>query len=96
MKGTITYVFCYISQNRELRSCIQELGWEFFFNSDICFPKEMKNLQLDSGAKYENKKYFDAMDKINKYIPLNDVLDYIRYNYTFRNRTRSITILLIY
>ncbi len=56
----------------------------------------MKNLQLDSGAKYENKKYFDAMDKINKYIPLNDVLDYIRYNYTFRNRTRSITILLIY
>ncbi len=73
MKGTITYVFCYISQNRELRSSIQSLDWEFFFNSDICFPKEMKNLYLDSGVKYENKKYFDAMDKINKYILLNDV-----------------------
>jgi len=79
MKGTITYVFCYISQNRELRNYIQGLGWEFFFNSDICFPKEMKNLHLDSGAKYENKKYFDAMDKINKYILLNDVLNYIKY-----------------
>jgi hypothetical protein len=73
MKGTITYVICYISQNRNLRENIENLGWEFFFNSDICFPKEMKNLYLDSGVKYENKKYFDAMDKINKYILLKDV-----------------------
>ena len=73
MKGTITYVFCYISQNRELRNDIEILGWEFFFNSDICFPKNMKNLYLDSDAKFDNKKYFDAIDKINKYILLGDV-----------------------
>jgi hypothetical protein len=73
MKGTISYIFCYIAQNRELRSSIECLGWEFFFNSDICLPKDMKNLYLIKGEKFENKKYFDTLDKINKYILLSDV-----------------------
>lgn len=79
MKGTITYVFCYISQNRELRNVIENLGWEFFFNSDICLPKDMRNLYLDSGPKFESEKYFNAMDKINKYILLSDVRNINKY-----------------
>jgi hypothetical protein len=73
MKGTISYLLCYVAQNKELKPYIENLGWEFFFNSDICVPKDMKLLYLNSGEKYENKKYFDHLDKVNKYILLYDV-----------------------
>jgi rapamycin-insensitive companion of mTOR len=72
MKGTICYVLCYIAQNKELRHAIETLGWQFFFNSDICFPSNMDSLYLNTGERYENKKFFDDLDKINKYIQLND------------------------
>ena len=71
MKGTISYCICYIAQNKELRHSIEALGWQFFFNSDICFPSNMESLYLNVGERYENKKFFDDLDKINKYIQLN-------------------------
>ena len=72
MKGTICYVLCYIAQNKDLRQAIETLGWQFFFNSDICFPTNMESLYLNVGERYENKKFFEDLDKINKYIFLND------------------------
>lgn len=73
MKGTISYVLCYIAQNKEMRLPIENLGWQFFFDSDICFPSKMESLYLNTEERYENKKFFDDTDKINKYISLNDV-----------------------
>jgi hypothetical protein len=73
MKGTISYVLCYIAQNKELRYNIEILNWQFFFNSDICFPKNMDYLYLNISDKNENRKFFDDLDKINKYVTLNEV-----------------------
>lgn len=73
MKGTISYILCYIAQNKELRQSIEQLNWQFFFNSDICFPKKMESLHFNFSEKFEDKKIFDNLDKINKYILLNDV-----------------------
>ena len=55
MKGTICYVMCYIAQNKNLKTNIEE-SYDFFFNTDICFPKNMKELYMNSKTTYENKK----------------------------------------
>jgi hypothetical protein len=73
MKGTISYVLCYMAQNKELRHSIEILDWQFFFNSDICFPKNMDYLYLNISDKNENRKFFDNLDKVNKYVILNEV-----------------------
>jgi hypothetical protein len=74
MKGTICYIFSYMASNIELKPYIEELGWEFSFNSDICFPKDMSELFLNIEETYENKKVETDLDKVNKYISLSDVI----------------------
>lgn len=71
MKGTICYVMCYIAQNKNLKTNIEE-SYDFFFNTDICFPKNMKELYMNSKTTYENKKLKEDGEKLNKYIVLND------------------------
>ncbi len=73
MKGTICYLFCYISSNSEMKEYIKELGWEYFYNGDICFPTNMNDLYLSSQGAYENNKIFDDLAKVNKYVTLNEV-----------------------
>lgn len=73
MKGTICYVFSFISSNSCLKGNIEQLGWQYFFNSDICFPKDMSHLYLKITDKVENKKVFEDLDKINKQVSLNSV-----------------------
>ncbi len=73
MKGTICYLFCYMSYNSEMKEFIKELGWEYFYNGDICFPIDMNDLYLSNHEAYENKKVFDDLAKINKYVSLNEV-----------------------
>ena len=35
MKGTIIYILCYISQNKNLKNIIESYNYTYFFNSDI-------------------------------------------------------------
>lgn len=74
MKGTICYLFCYISSNCEMKGYIKELGWEYFYNGDICFPVNMNDLYLSSHEPLENNKIHEDLNKINKYVTLNDVI----------------------
>jgi hypothetical protein len=73
MKGTICYLFCYISSNSDMKESIKELGWEYFYNGDICFPVNMNDLYLSTHEAYENKKVFEDLSKVNKYVSLNEV-----------------------
>jgi hypothetical protein len=73
MKGTICYIFCYISSNSDMKDYIKELGWEYFYNGDICFPRNMNDLYLSNHEPYENKKIFEDLNKVSKYVTLNEV-----------------------
>lgn len=74
MRGTICYVFAFISSNSELKQDIENLNWQFFFNSDICFPKEdYSYLFLDISEKFESKRLFENLNKLNKVLNLNEV-----------------------
>ncbi len=73
MKGTISYIVCYAAQNEELKQSITQIGWQFFYNSNICFPSNMNSLYINGGELYENKKFFEDCDKVNKYVTLNEV-----------------------
>ncbi len=75
MKGTISYIINYAAQNEELKPAIGRIGWLFFYNSNICFPSNMASLYLNGGEIFENKKFFEDCDKINKYIILNEVIN---------------------
>lgn len=81
MKGTICYVMCYIAQNKNLRPYIEE-SYDFFFNTDICFPKNMKELYMNSKTTYENRQLKEDGEKINKYVVLNDKSNDIFQNVT--------------
>ena len=72
MKGTISYILCYISQNKTLKTIIENNNYNYFFNTEICYPKDMKELYMDNSTSYENKKLKEECQKINKYIILND------------------------
>jgi len=74
MKGTICYVLCYISTNKILKQTLDSLGWNYFFNTDICYPKNMKELYFDQTEKVEYKKNYDDFNKINRLITLNEVI----------------------
>jgi hypothetical protein len=75
MKGTICYILSYIASNSEIKADIESLGWEFTFNSDICFPKNMNELFLDINSSYEDKKIESDLDRVNKFVTLQDVID---------------------
>lgn len=78
MKGTICYVLCYISSNKELKAEIESLGWNYFFNTSICYPKNMKEIYFEQSEKYEFKKFYDDFNKVNRHISLNEVIIYIK------------------
>ena len=72
MKGTISYVLCYISQNKTLKTFLENNNYNYFFNTEICYPKDMKELYMDNSSSYENKKLKEECQKINKYVILDD------------------------
>jgi hypothetical protein len=81
MKGTICYVMCYISQNKNLKHSIED-SYDFFFNTDICIPKNLKDIYINSKTTYENKKLKEDGEKINKHITLSDKSNEIFSNVT--------------
>lgn len=82
MKGTISYILCYISQNKILKPIIEEHNYNYFFNTDICYPKDMTTLYMKQGVGYENKKIKEDGEKINKLILLSDKSNEIFLNVT--------------
>ena len=72
MKGTISYVLCFISQNKSLKIFLENNNYNYFFNTDICYPKDMNELYMDNSTTYDNKKLKEDGEKINKYVILND------------------------
>lgn len=73
MKGTICYVMCYISNNKDLKPELESLGWNYFFNTNICYPKNMKELYFNQSEKIENEKNYEDFNKVNRHISLNEV-----------------------
>ena len=70
LKGTIIYIFCFISQNREIKEILKSFDFTYFFNTDICYPIDEKLLQMDNNIMYENEKIIKDVELINKYLKL--------------------------
>ena len=70
MKGTITYVLCYISQNKTLKNIIESNNYTFFFNTNICYPNNIREIYMDNRPNYINRKINEEVDSINKLIKL--------------------------
>ena len=70
MKGTIIYILCYISQNKNLRNIIESFNYRYFFNTDICYPNSNREIYIDNKTNFINKKINDEVDKISKLIKL--------------------------
>ena len=70
LKGTIIYIFCFISQNREIKEILKSYDFTYFFNTDICYPIDEKLLQMDNNIMYENEKIIKDVELINKYLKL--------------------------
>ena len=82
MKGTICYVLCYISTNRSLKKEIESLGWNYFFNTNICYPKNMKEIYFAQNEKIEFNKYSNDFNIVNRQINLNEVnIFYLIFNF---------------
>ena len=82
MKGTICYILCYISQNKNLKNIIENNNYVYYFNTEICYPKNINELYIDNTFIYENKKIKENYDKINKFINLNEKTNEIYNNIT--------------
>ena len=71
MKGTIIYVLCFISQKPYIKEILKESGYSYFFNTDICYPNDLKKIYIDNTTYYENNKLKRDADIINRKITLN-------------------------
>ena len=70
MKGTIIYILCYISQNKNIKNIIESYNYKYFFNTDICYQLNDRNIYIDNKSNYINKKINEEIDKILKLIKL--------------------------
>ena len=70
MKGTIIYILCYISQNKNLKNVIESYNYTYFFNTDICYPNNIREIYIDNRPNYINRKINEEVDKITKLIKL--------------------------
>ena len=82
MKGTILYILCYISQNKNLKYIIDSYNYSYFPNTDICYPNDMKDIYMEKKEYYINRKLNDEISKINKFITLNPKTEEIYNNIT--------------
>ena len=80
MKGTISYILSYISQNKNLKPILESYDYSYFFNTDICYPNDIREMYLDSRPNYINRKLNEEVDKINKLIKLTGTSEEIYNN----------------
>jgi hypothetical protein len=82
MKGTISYILCYISQNKIIKNILETYDYSYFFNTDICYPNDIREIYLDNKSNYINRKLNEEVDKINKLITLNSTTEEIYNNFS--------------
>ena len=70
MKGTIIYILCYISQNKNIKNIIESYNYTFFFNTDICYPNNNREIYIDNRPNYLNNKINEEVEKISKLIKM--------------------------
>ena len=80
MKGTILYILCFISQNQNLKEIIESYNYTYFFNTDICYQSNNREIYLDNKTNYLNKKINEEVEKINKLIKLTGASEEIYNN----------------
>ncbi len=80
MKGTISYILSYISQNKIIKNILETNDYSYFFNTDICYPNDIKEIYLDNKTNYINRKLNEEVDKINKLITLTNSAEEIYNN----------------
>ena len=80
MKGTISYILSYISQNKNIKSILESNDYSYFFNTDICYPNDIREIYLDNKQNYINRKLNEEVDKINKLITLSGTSEEIYNN----------------
>ena len=82
MKGNIVYILCFISQKPSIKEYLKMNGYSYFFNTDICYPNDMKKLYIDNTISYDNNKIKKDGDIINKKIVLSKESETIFGNIT--------------
>ena len=82
MKGTIIYVLCFISQKASIKDILKTNGYSYFFNTDICYPNDLKNIFIDNSSSYDNNKLKKDGDIINRKIVLSNDSETIFNNIT--------------
>jgi ribosomal protein L22 len=70
LKGTIAYILSYISQNKNIKNILESNNYSYFFNTDICYPNDIREIYLNSKPNYINRKINEEADKISKLINL--------------------------
>lgn len=82
-----------MSTNSKLKTEIESLGWNYFFNTNICYPKNMKEMYFDQNEKFEFTKYSDDFNIINRQITLNKVKFFLQfYLYIFIRKVPKFSI----
>ena len=82
MKGNIVYILSFISQKQSIKEYLKLNGYSYFFNTDICYPNDMRKLYIDNTTSYENNKLKKDGDIINKKITLSKESEIIYGNIT--------------
>jgi len=72
-----------MASNPEIKNEIELSGWEFFFKSNICIPKNIDICFIDKQEKKKiDEKIFSDFDQITKFTPIvndkaSEILNYI-------------------
>ena len=82
MKGNIVYILSFISQKQSIKEYLKLNGYSYFFNTDICYPNDMRKLYIDNTTSYENNKLKKDGNIINKKITLSKESEIIYGNIT--------------
>ena len=80
MKGTISYILSYISQNKIVKNILETCDYSYFFNTDICYPNDIREIYLERRPNYINRKLNEEVDKLNKLITLTGTSEEIYNN----------------
>ena len=82
MKGTISYILSYISQNKNIKNILESYDYTYFFNTDICYPNDIREMYLERKSNFINRKLYEEADKINKLITISGSSEEIYNNIT--------------
>ena len=80
MKGTISYILSYISQNKNVKNILESYDYSYLFNTDICYPNDIREIFIERKPNFINRKLNEEVDKINKLITLTGASEEIYNN----------------